>query len=67
MKDKKQKETDHLLYNWLWFYNSYEKLWYAFKREDYNKFFNGELRVEEYCKATNPNHIIEFLSAKKEK
>lgn len=32
------------LYNWLFHYNPYVKSWVAFKREDINKYFNGELQ-----------------------
>ena len=31
------------LHNWLFHYNPYKQLWFAFKREDLNKYFNGEL------------------------
>ena len=32
------------LYDWLFHYNHYVKSWTAFKREDINKYFNGELQ-----------------------
>ena len=31
------------LYDWLFHYNPYAKSWTAFKRDDINKYFNGEL------------------------
>lgn len=32
------------LYDWLFHYNHYIKLWSVFKREDISKYFNGELQ-----------------------
>ena len=32
------------LYDYMFWFNPYEKLWFAFKREDYIRFFNGELK-----------------------
>lgn len=31
------------LYDWLFHYNHYTNMWNAFKRDDLNKYFNGEL------------------------
>lgn len=31
------------LYNWLFHYNKYKKLWFAFRREDYIGYFNGDM------------------------
>ena len=30
------------LYDYLFHYNPYEKLWYAFKRDESHKYFNGD-------------------------
>jgi len=30
------------LYDYLFHYNPYQKMWYAFRREDHTKFFNGD-------------------------
>ena len=32
------------LYDWLFHFNPYKGFWYAFKREDKEKYFNGELK-----------------------
>ncbi len=32
------------LYNWLFHYNPYQKHWTAFKREESNSYFNGEIK-----------------------
>jgi hypothetical protein len=32
------------LHNWLFHYNPYQKHWAAFKREESNSYFNGELK-----------------------
>ena len=35
----KNKEN---LYDWLFHYNPYRKVWVAFKREDYQEYFNNK-------------------------
>jgi len=32
------------MYNYLFHYNPHQMLWYAFLREDKEKYFNGELK-----------------------
>lgn len=36
------KQPTDVLYDYLFHYNPYQKLWYAFKREESNKYFNGD-------------------------
>ena len=31
-------------YDYLFHYNPYEKLWYAFKRDGYNEYFSGKTK-----------------------
>jgi len=33
---------EKILYNWLFHYNKYQEKWYAFPREEYPSYFNGE-------------------------
>ena len=33
------------LYDWLFHYNHYTNMWNAIKRDDLNKYFNGELEI----------------------
>lgn len=53
------------LYDWLFHYNPYEELWSAFKRENKEKYFNGQLRSDELCKAKSIDVLIEFIAKKK--
>lgn len=50
------------LYEWLFHYNIYEELWYAFKREDVVKHFNGELNSNEFHKAKNIMDLVKFIT-----
>lgn len=50
------------LYDWLFHYNIYEELWYAFKREDVVRHFNGELKSDEFHKSKDIVDIIKFIS-----
>lgn len=34
----------NILYDYLFHYNPYKRLWYAFKRDEASKYFNGELK-----------------------
>ena len=36
------------LYGWLFHYNIYKELWFAFKREDSIAYFNGDKTIETY-------------------
>lgn len=51
-------------YNYLFHFNHYEGFWYAFKREDHAKFFNGELTSDQYVKGTDPNQMRDTINAK---
>lgn len=53
------------MYDWLFHYNPYEELWYAFKRENKEKYFNGELAEKQVCKAKNVQVLIEFINKSK--
>lgn len=41
------------LYDYLFHYNPYTDEWSAFKREDSNKYFNGEIPEENILKSKN--------------
>lgn len=38
------------LYDYIFHYNPYQELWYAFKREDSNKYFSGNKKGMMYNK-----------------
>lgn len=50
------------LYDWLFHYNIYEELWYAFKREDVVRHFNGELKTDEFLKSKNITDLIKYIN-----
>lgn len=40
MTSNKKNNFDECLHNWMFHFNPYTKLWNAFPREDYAKYFN---------------------------
>ena len=49
------------LYDYLFHYNHYEELWYAFKRENKEKYFNGQLTSDDYIKNKDVMTLIKFI------
>ena len=49
------------LYDYLFHYNSFEKTWYAFKRDEKEKYFNGELDKDKLLKAEKIQVILDVL------
>jgi hypothetical protein len=47
------------LYDWLFHYNHYKKLWSAFRREDSNAYFNGEL--QDVLSAKKQSLLVEII------
>jgi len=50
------------LYDYLFHYNSFESTWYAFKRDDKEKYFNGELDKDTILKARNIKVLLDVIS-----
>jgi hypothetical protein len=50
------------LYDYLFHYNSFESTWYAFKRDDKEKYFNGELDKDTILKAKNIKVLLDVIS-----
>jgi hypothetical protein len=48
------------LYQWLFHFNPYKEIWFAFKREDYVKFFNGDTEIKTVG-SKNINTLIELV------
>jgi hypothetical protein len=53
------------LYDYLFHYNPFQKLWYAFKREDYNKYFNGDKK--ELMKHADIEELVTMILTKEYK
>lgn len=51
------------LYDYLFHYNHIQELWFVFKREDKEKYFNGDLK--DCLKSKNILNLIEILTTKK--
>jgi hypothetical protein len=50
------------LYDYLFHYNSFESTWYAFKRDEKEKYFNGELNKDTILKARNIKVLLDVIS-----
>jgi hypothetical protein len=50
------------LYDWLFHYSPYTEVWTAFRREDKERYFNGELKESEYFKSSKVTTLVEFLT-----
>jgi hypothetical protein len=50
------------LYDYLFHYNSFESTWYAFKRDEKEKYFNGELNKDTILKAKNIKVLLDVIS-----
>ena len=53
------------LYDWLFHYNPYKEVWSAFKREDKEKYFNGELDESKYHRSSKVTTLVEFITKTK--
>lgn len=51
-----------LLYDYLFHYNSYTKEWNAFRRENKEKYFNGELTEDQVMRSKSIRHLIDYMS-----
>ena len=49
------------LYDYLFHYNSIESTWYAFKRDDKEKYFNGELNKNNLLKSKEIKTLLEVI------
>lgn len=48
------------LYNWVFYFNPYEQLWFAFKREDYSEFFNNRQKIK-HVQAKDVDGLIDII------
>lgn len=55
----------NILQDYLFHYNPYSKEWNAFKREDKEKYFNGEIMKNEVIKAKSFSTILKYLKTLK--
>jgi hypothetical protein len=54
-----KENTMENLYDWLFHYNPYTKVWNAFRRDDSSQYFNGEL--ENVLSSKNYNTLIDII------
>jgi hypothetical protein len=52
--------------NYLFHYNPYQELWFAFKRDNKEKYFNGDLSDKELLKAKDIRTLFDYLTKNKE-
>jgi hypothetical protein len=56
------KMKDNILYNWLFRYNHYTELWYAFHREDLINHYNGTNTIHNVYQDKDINNLIKTVS-----
>jgi hypothetical protein len=49
------------LYGFVFWYNDFEKLWYAIPRESYTDFFSGKYENADIMKSKNIDTLIELI------
>jgi hypothetical protein len=54
-----KENTMENLYDWLFHYNPYTKVWNAFRRDESSQYFNGEL--ENVLSSKNYNTLIDII------
>lgn len=59
-------KSTNLLYDYLFHFNSYTKEWNAFRREDKEKYFNGELMKHGVLKSPSFNGLLKELKKQKQ-
>ena len=50
------------LYSYIFWYNPYEKIWYAIERDRQLDFFNGSRSKSTYYKSREVSTLVEILS-----
>jgi hypothetical protein len=61
------KDINNNLYGWLFTYNCYKKIWYAFKSEHLNEVWNGGADSNpNVLKADNKDSLISFINSGQE-
>jgi hypothetical protein len=59
---KQQKNKKEILYQYLFWYNVYEDLWYAIKSDTILNFFNGNRKKSEFYKAKKHSDLIKMIN-----
>jgi hypothetical protein len=67
MKNEIQITKPTYLYDYVFWYNPYEELWYSIKSDTQLNFFNGNRKKSVFYKARDINSLIEFLERENNK
>ena len=67
MKNKSELEIKSYLYDYIFWYNPYEKLWYSIKSDTQLNFFNGNREKSVFYKAREISTLIEFIDRENNK
>ncbi len=63
---KKLKNNNQTLYEYLFHYNYLTNIWSAFTRENYKKYWNGELEEKEILQSRNAMVLVKIINKMKE-
>jgi hypothetical protein len=50
------------LYNWIFWFNPYEELWYVIEKDSYLTFFNGNREKAKYYKSKDHSTLMYIVS-----
>jgi len=49
------------IYNYVFWYNTYEQIWYAIPRDQYNEFFSGNRNYKNVIKSSKIDTLIMII------
>lgn len=55
------------LYDFVFWYNAFNKVWYAIPTKEYNDFFSGKVDKDDYLSSSQIETLIEYISKEKHK
>lgn len=58
----KNNMKNEKLYNWIFYFNPYEQLWFAFERENYQGFFTNRTKVK-HIHSESIEDLIKIIKA----
>lgn len=50
------------IYNYIFWFNPYQNVWYAIQKDDYLKFFNGHRDQTKHYKSKEITTLVEIIS-----
>jgi len=61
MSNKKKELKMEAIYDWLFHYNPYTEVWAAFKKNDKDRYMNGQLSKDDMYQSKKITVLLEFM------